>query len=175
MPMIVKLYFTWKMPAFAQLRICWQISSMFLSRSGPARKIAGICARSIGADVIVIGIMSSEMPCDSTRSRSFVNDSTDHFSSILADGRLPQMLLQPKAAIAFRMASESPCCVPTLNFTFDSSRRAGFAGLGVRATCADTSVSASAPAAIPLLARRMNSRRSMQTSYQVQVIERLIY
>ena len=44
-------------------------------------------ARVIGADVIVIGIMSSERPYDSTRSRSFVNDSTDHFSSIFREGK----------------------------------------------------------------------------------------
>ncbi len=84
-----------------------------------------------------------------------VNASTDHFSSSFADGMLPQMLLQPKAAIAFRIASESPCWVPTLNFTFDVDA-AGFAVLGFLATCADTSVSASAPAAIPLPVRRMN-------------------
>ena len=106
MPRMVKLYFTWKMPAFAQLRICVQMSSMLRSRSGlwPSM-IAGICARSIDADVIVIGIMSSLMPYDSTCSRCFVSASTDHFSSSFADGMLPQMLLQPKAAIAFRMAS----------------------------------------------------------------------
>jgi hypothetical protein len=73
---------------------------------------------------------------------------------------LPQMLLQPKAAIALRMASESPCCVPTLNFTLDVEAPA--AGVpGFRATCADTRVSASAPAAIPLPASLTNSRRSM--------------
>jgi hypothetical protein len=89
------------------------MSSMFLSRSGPARKIAGICARSIDAEVIVMGIMSSLMPYDSTFSRCFVSASTDHFSSSLADGMLPQMLLHPNAAIALRISSVSPCCVPT--------------------------------------------------------------
>ena len=33
MPMSVKLYFTWGMPARAQLRIIWQMSSMLRSRS----------------------------------------------------------------------------------------------------------------------------------------------
>ena len=108
----------------------------------------------------MIGIMSSEMPYDSTRSRCFVSASTDHFSSSFADGMLPQMLLQPKAAIAFRMASESPCWVPTLNFTFAFDVPAAGAR-GLLATCADTSVSAIAPAAIPLPASRTNSRRSM--------------
>ena len=103
------------------------------------------------------------MPYDSTCSRCFVSASTDHFSSSFADGMLPQMLLKPKAAIAFRMASESPCCVPTLNFTFDAAALV-LAAAGVLATCAETSVSAIAPAAIPLPARRTNSRRSMVTS-----------
>ena len=164
-PRIVKLYFTAKIPALAQLRICVQMSSMLRSRSGLCPSmIAGICARSIDADVIVIGIMSSEMPYDSTRSRCFVNASTDHFSSSFADGMLPQMLLQPNAAIALRMASESPCCVPTLNFTFDAGAAGFAAAAGVRATCAETSVSASAPADIPLPASRTNSRRSIVTS-----------
>ena len=34
MPRMVKLYFTAKMPAFAQLRICVQMSSMFLIAIG---------------------------------------------------------------------------------------------------------------------------------------------
>jgi hypothetical protein len=34
MPIRVKLYFTCMMPAFAQLRINWQMSSMARSRSG---------------------------------------------------------------------------------------------------------------------------------------------
>ena len=113
MPMMVKLYFTSKMPARAQLRICEQMSSMFLSRSGPARKIAGICARSIDAEVMVIGIMSSLMPNDSTCSRCLVSASTDHFSSSFAEGMLPQILLTPNAAIALSVASSSPCWVPT--------------------------------------------------------------
>jgi hypothetical protein len=114
MPRIVKLYFTAKMPAFAQLRICVQMSSMLRSRSGlfPSM-IAGICARSIDADVIVMAVMSSLMPNDSTCSRCLLSASTDHFSSSFDDGMLPQMLLTPNAAIALRMASESPCCVPT--------------------------------------------------------------
>ena len=162
MPRMVKLYFTAKMPAFAQLRIWVQMSSMFLSRSGPARNIAGICARSIEADVIVIGIMSSLMPNDSTCSRCLARASTDHFSSSLADGMLPQMLLTPNAAIALSVASSSPCCVPTWNFTFDAAAvlvRGGAFGLGA---CADTRVSARAPAAIPVPARRTNSRRSIE-------------
>ena len=93
--------------------------------------MAGICARSIEADVIVIGIMSSLMPNDSTCSRCFVSASTDHFSSSFADGMLPQMLLTPKAAIALRMASSSPCCVPTWNFTFDDAAALVLAGAGV--------------------------------------------
>ena len=152
------------MPAFAQLRICVQMSSMLRSRSGlwPSM-MAGICARSIEADVIVIAVMSSLMPNDSTCSRCFVSASTDHFSSSLADGMLPQMLLTPKAAIALRVASSSPCCVPTLNFTFEFEPAVpGFAGFGILATCASTRVSARAPAAIPLPASRTNSRRSIR-------------
>ena len=92
--------------------------------------MAGICARSIEADVIVIAVMSSLMPNDSTCSRCFVSASTDHFSSSFADGMLPQMLLTPKAAIALRVASASPCCVPTWNFTFDAAALV-LAGAGV--------------------------------------------
>ena len=149
------------MPAFAQLRICVQMSSMLRSRSGLCPSMmAGICARSIEADVIVIAVMSSLMPNDSTCSRCFVSASTDHFSSSFADGMLPQILLTPKAAIAFRVASSSPCCVPTLNFTFDVAALV-LAAAGVLATCAETSVSARAPPAIPLPASLTNSRRSM--------------
>ena len=50
--------------------------------------------------------MSSEMPCDATVSRSFDSPSTDHASSIFADGRPLQMLFTPKAAQARRIASE---------------------------------------------------------------------
>ena len=63
--MSVKLYFTWMMPARAQLRIIWQMSSMLRSRSGLVpRKIAGISAREISDELIGSGTMSSEMPCD---------------------------------------------------------------------------------------------------------------
>ena len=152
------------MPARAQLRICVQMSSMLRSRSGLCPSMmAGICARSIEADVIVIAVMSSLMPNDSTCSRCFVSASTDHFSSSFADGMLPQILLTPKAAIAFSVASSSPCCVPTLNFTLAFDALAARVA-GVLATCADTRVSASAPAAIPLPASLTNSRRSIAAS-----------
>ena len=119
MPTIVKLYFVWKMPALRDVaNLLADVVDVAVALGALAQEDRRHLGAVIDAEVIVIGTMSSEIPYDSTRSRSLVSDSTDHFSSIARDGRLLQMLLQPKAAIAFRMASESPCWVPTLNFTF---------------------------------------------------------
>ena len=134
------------MPARAQLRIIWQMSSMLRSRSGLLpRKMAGISAREISDELIGSGTMSSEMPCDATRSRSFDSASTDHASSIFADGRPLQMLFTPNAAQARRIASESPCCVPTFIFTFGDVVGATMPDFaGACACCADTTASARA-------------------------------
>src|SRR6266508_1616598 len=120
--------------------------------------MAGSSAREISDELIGNGTMSSEMPCDATRSRSVERPSTDHASSIFSDGRRLQMWLTPNAAQARRIWSESPCCVPTFILAFGE----GAAGLaGVLATCADTTASASAAADTPPPASRTNSRRFM--------------
>src|SRR5262245_44779276 len=116
------LYFNAGIPARAVLRIIWQMSSISRSRSGflPSMMF-GISNREISFELMGSGTMSRVTPNDSTRSRSRERPSTDHLSSRRSDGRRLQMLLTPKPAIARRMASESPCCVPTF-------MRAGFAG-----------------------------------------------
>src|SRR5438067_7110899 len=99
--------------------------------------MAGSSAREISDELIGSGTISSEMPCDATTSRSFERPSTDHASSIFADGRPLQMLFTPNAEQARRMASEWPCCVPTFIFTLGDvvgATRPDFAG--ARACCA---------------------------------------
>ena len=123
----------------------------------PASRPAEISSELIGS-----GTMSSVMPCDATRSRSRVSDSTDHASSIRRDGSSLQMLWTPNAAQARRISSESPCCVPTFIFAFGDVVGATMPELaGDRACCADTTASARAAAGAPAPARRTNSRRFM--------------
>src|SRR6478735_1393468 len=106
--MKVRLYFTPGIPARAQLRTIWQISS------------------------------------------------------ICADGSLLQMLVTPNPAMARRMASESPCWVPTF-------MRAGllvrvWRGRGLAATVAVAMASAIAAPAVAPPDSCMNSRRFMNLS-----------
>src|SRR5262249_9282165 len=102
------------------------------------------------------------MPNDSILSRSRERPSTDQCSSSRSEGSRLQIVLTPNPARARRISSESPCCVPTLinafrAFAFESPDwRGGFA-----ATCAVTTASVNAPAAIPLPATRTNFRRSI--------------
>src|SRR5207253_3904249 len=55
------------------------------------------------------GIISSFIPNDSTRSRSFFKPSTDHRSSNCSDGRALQILFTPNAANNLRISSEDSC------------------------------------------------------------------
>ena len=65
--------------------------------------MAGISARETSDELIGRGTMSSEMPCEATRSRSFDRESTDHVSSIFADGSPPQNLeVPPEGDMAYR-------------------------------------------------------------------------
>src|SRR6476646_4438935 len=113
---MLMLYFNMGIPALAVLRIIWLMLSISRSRSGllPSM-IFGFSERVMYAELSGSGTHSSLMPCDSTRSRSLVNPSTDHLSSNFGDGRLLQMWLQPSAASTGRTASFELCCVPSLN------------------------------------------------------------
>ena len=77
------------------------------------------------------------------------------------------MWLTPKPASTRRIASESPCCVPTFIRALPGA--AGFLAAGCAATCAVTSVSAIAPAVTPLPANRTNSRRFIVSSLLTDV------
>jgi hypothetical protein len=152
------LYFKAGIPARAVLRIMVQIPSISRSRSGlrPSMRF-GFSARAIGCELRGRGTMSSRMPNDSTRSRSFVRPSTVQRSSRRADGSVLQMSFTPRAASTARVASEESCCVPT----FMSARlRAGTDAGGAGAACvADPSVAAAPraapPASCPNLLRSM--------------------
>src|SRR4029450_4963605 len=72
------------------------------------------------------------------------------------------MLLTPNAAHARRISAESPCCVPTFIRALGDGPAWGLAG--VRAACAETIASASAPIDTPAPAFRTNSRRSIRSS-----------
>ena len=79
------------MPARPVLRIIWQMSSICLSRSAVASRIAGLSLREISLELSGSGTMSSVRPNDSTCSRSFVSASTDQASSSFAEGSRLQM------------------------------------------------------------------------------------
>ena len=169
--MNVRLYFRLGMPARAALRIISQRSSIWRSRSGVASRTAGFSEREISFELSGSGTMSSAMPNDSTRSRKRERPSTDQASSSFADGRRLQMWVTPKPAIACRIGSESPCCVPT----FMAARRVVWAtdgrGPGVAravggavATRAAARASAAAPIVVAVPVSRRNLRRSMVAS-----------
>jgi hypothetical protein len=134
------LYLSDGMPARAVLRIIWQTSSISRSRSGLLPSMMfGSSNRLMSFELIGSGIMSRAMPNDSTCSRNRDSESTDHLSSSLVEGSRLQMLLTPKPARTRRIASESPCCVPT----FIGVR------IGEGAGCAATTPALESPSANP--------------------------
>src|SRR5579859_7942171 len=58
------------------------------------------------------------MPCDSTRSRSLVNPSTDHLSSSLGEISPLQMCFTPNAEIVLSTSSDEVCWVPSFMSAF---------------------------------------------------------
>jgi hypothetical protein len=85
----------------------------------------GSSKRLMSFELMGSGIMSSVMPNDSTCSRNRDRLSTDHLSSRRTDGSRLQMWFTPKPAIARRIWSESPCCVPTFIRAVGEGRGAG--------------------------------------------------
>jgi hypothetical protein len=106
MPRIDMLYLSAEMPAWLAFRIIWQMSSMARSRSGllPSM-IAGYSDLSISTELSGSGSMSRCRPNDSTRSRSRLSPSTDHFSSRRLDGSELQMCSTPNAEYIWRKSS----------------------------------------------------------------------
>ena len=118
--------------------------------------MAGISAREISDELIGSGSMSSEMPCDFTRSR--------RFRQRVHRPRVVHLVGRQAAADVVhaerRQRAKDWLGIPLLRAELHLSlrcRRGRFAG--ALATCAETTASARAPADMPPPASRTNSRR----------------
>ena len=108
------LYFSAGMPALPAFRIIWQMSSIVpvAIRHLPEHDGSGTRPCRFRPSSAASGSMSRWRPNDSTRSRSFVRPSTDHFSSSVFEGSELQMWFDAEGGVHLEevVRWRSPAC-----------------------------------------------------------------